>query len=122
MNKFKILPIILTVIFFSLIAVIFLKARHNARLEHSLVLRHELRKGLNHLMIDLSRGHEAAIEQLPANGSWYKKRALIHTDHGALEYLMLLRRQYPQPGILEVRIEDPESLAMIYTFKLRTRP
>jgi hypothetical protein len=142
MNKFKIIYVSLFILFFVLIVSVFFKIKKQEEFRQKIVLAHEIRKVLDHLMSDMYQARQGSFEGLPADGLWHKRIAFIETGQGALEYLIkeghllriskgsvlviaddiadiCLRRHVNSPDILEVRIKAQKNVSLTSNLRIR---
>jgi hypothetical protein len=142
MKKIKIIYICLFIPFFILMALAFLKIKHNEEFQQKAVLAREIHKVLGSLMFDLSQARENSIQDVPADGLWHDRIAFFQIRQGPLEYLikeghllrinngeslliadniadLRIRRQKQTPDILEVQIKAQKNVSLFSNFKVR---
>ncbi|MBF0503709.1 MAG: hypothetical protein HQL14_01275 [Candidatus Omnitrophica bacterium] len=144
MNKIKIICAFLLIGLLALMIVIFFKVKNKEDYHQKVILAHEIRKALDHLMFDLREAREDTIQDVPADGRWHGRIAFEHTGQGALEYELknehlwrlnkgqavliadhigglFIRRQSQAPDILEVQIKAQNGVLLVSNFKVRIR-
>jgi hypothetical protein len=144
MNKLKIIYACLIIPFFILIALTFLKIKHHEEFQQKAVLAHEIRKVLEHLMVDISQAREASFGDVATDGLWHHRISFDQVQQGAVEYLikeghllrinqgktlfiaddigdLRIRRQKETPDILEIQIEAKKNVSLISNLKIRLR-
>jgi len=142
MDKIKIIIVCLLVPFFVLAAFTFHKIKSKEEFQQKAVLAKEMRKAMEHLMLDLLKARKDTILNAPADGLWHNRIAFTHAKQGALEYWikdghllrinngktiliaddigdLRIRRQPQTPDIMEVQIEAQNNVSLISNLKVR---
>jgi len=119
-----------------------IKARQDYR--QKVVLAGEIRKALEHVMLDLRQVRVRAISDVPADGQWYNHIVFERPGQGLVGYIIKegrlwrlnrvqtlliadhisawrVRRQKMTPDILEIQIEAKNSVSLVSHLKLRIR-
>jgi hypothetical protein len=120
----------------------FLKIKHHEEFQQKAVLAKDMRKAVEHLMLDLIEARENTILDAPADGQWHDRIAFSTPRLGPLEYLIKdrhlwrnnegknlliannigafhIRRQKNTPDILEVQIEALSNVSLVSNLKIR---
>jgi len=138
----KIINIGLFIILMVLTGMVFLKIKHRNEYQQKLILAQEMRKALEHLMIDLSQARPGSLQDVPNDGQWHNRLEfesrgqglLVYTIHNGNLYkqshgqeeliadyidLLRIRRQQTAPDIIEVQVEARNNMSLTSNLELR---
>ena len=144
MNKIKIILICLLIPFCALAVFTFSKIKNKEEYQQKIALAKEMRKAMEHLMLDLLEARKDTLLDAPADGLWHNRIAFTHVQLGNLEYLIKnrhllrinngnqlliaddigdfrIRRQKDTPDIVEVQIKAQKNVSLISNLKIRIR-
>lgn len=141
MNKVKIIIICVLAAF---LVFMFLKIKSREEFQQKALLAVQIRKVLDHLMLDLLEARENTLAEAPADGQWHDRIDFIQAQDGPLQYAVKdghllrlnkgkavwiaddisdirIRHQKATPDILEVEIVAHKNVSLISYVKIRTR-
>jgi len=144
MNKIKPIIICLLILLFITLTLTIVKFKQKEEFKQKARLAQEIRKALDHLMVDIFQESEGSINDLPADGLWRNHIAFVVVNQGALEYStkdghmfrinkgkgtliadhiadLRFRRQATRPDLLEVQIEAKQGVSLTSNLRIRIK-